>query len=179
MKNIEVVTIQQQFILDAILSNEVYYADTEVYISQKKPNLLKPYRYLVKEYGYKHFPIFACPIGYCCDVSGAGVDKGAMLIQLSVPEDEIRVQKYYDWSDLIFYMENPNEWEKNYPLPAFFHNVLFAESLQSIGTSACQITMEKIKREWLVDSKPLSQSFIDAHEWSWGNNILQNINQYD
>lgn len=180
MKNIEIITIQQKFVFDTILSKGVYHADTEKYVVSERSNLLEPYKYLMNSYGYKHFPIFACPIGCYCEFGGARTDGEAVMLQLSVPEDEIKVQKYYNWSDLIFFMENPGEWSnEQYPLPSFYHDVLFSESLHSVGRSACQITIEKIKREWLVDSKPLTDSFCNTHVFSGGSEVLKGINNYE
>lgn len=181
MKNIEIITIQQKSVLDAILSDGVYYANTEEYITKKKSNLLSPYKLMVSEYGYKHFPIFGCAINHYCEFYGCKTDGEPVLIQLSIPESEVRVQNYYDWVDLIYFTEFPGEWGSGAAMDfaSFCHYTLLERSLQNIGRDACQITVEKIKKEWFVNSKPLPQGFIDTHVGSGGKNILRNIDQYN
>lgn len=179
MKTIQIVTIQGSPVISVLNKKGVYYAETERYLTEQKSNLLGPYRYLMKEYGYKHWPIFACPVGYRAEYYGCNTTDAAM-IQLEVPETEIKVQKYYEWVDLVFYMENPTEWQyaATYPLVQFYHDTLFAESLDTVGESPCQVTLERLESDWVVDCRHLTQSFLYCHDGSGGQNILQTIDKY-
>lgn len=181
MNTVEIITIQGKDVLDKILSEGIYYADTETYIasSETKSNLLKPYQYLSHEYGYKHFPIFGCVVGHYCEFWGANTVKNSVLLHLSVPRDEVKVQDYYDWVDLIFFMENPQEWnKKDGPIEQFFRNVLYTEDLQQPSRRPRQITIECIKKEWVLDTCTINQKFIKYHYGSGGSNVLLKLSAY-
>lgn len=179
MNTARIITVQQKWILDKILSDGIYYADTEKYIAEKKSNLLKPYKYLMHEYGYEHFPIFGCHIGYYCEFYGANCDKDSVLIQLSVPADKIKIQNYYDWTDLIFYMERPEEWinQDTYPLEQFFQDVLHQNDSEC-SARVHQITMDRIEKAWITDTFPVTKKFSKLHDGSGGNNILHEMSFY-
>ena len=179
MNTVEIITIQGKEVLDKILSEGIYYADTETYVSEKKNNLLKPYQYLCHEYGYKHFPIFGCAVGHYCEFYGANDKEDSILLHLSVPADEVKVQDYYDWVDVIFYMEQPQEWNENDgPLEQFFQDVLHTEYLQQPSHRARQVTIECIKKEWIMDTCDINQKFFKSHYGSGGSNILLSLSAY-
>ena len=181
MDTVKIITVQRKAVLDKILTDGIYYADTEKYIAEKAPNLLEPYRYLMREYGYKHFPIFGCQIGYYCEFYGAKCDEKSVLIQLSVPVDEVRLQHYYNWTDLCFFIEVPREWEQDeYPLEQFFKDTLHQNNIQH-PTEDChvhQVTMERIKKTWITDTFPVTEKFSELHDGSGGGNILHELYYY-
>lgn len=156
INTVDIITIQSEKFLNDVLSNGVRYSDAKEYVRLKKPNLFKPYEYLVKAYGYNHYPIFACAVGYNFCFSGISA-KNSIAIQLRVPINEIRVQKYYDWTDLIYYMERVDEWKecnKDYLFEKYCYDVMFSTNLDNIGDSECQITLERIRKEWIITYKP-------------------------
>lgn len=185
MNTVNIITVQHKNVLNKILSDGVYYADTEKYIAEKRSNLLKPYQYLINEYGYEHFPIFGCEIGYNCEFYGADCGKDSMLIQLNVPADKVKIQNYYDWTDLIFFMENPQEWQgkmgkdivprfNTYPLEQFFKDTLHP-------AQACRVhqaTIECIEKAWIEYAMPVTEKFCKLHNGSGGNNVLNKLPFY-
>lgn len=180
MNIIEIITVQRKEVFDKALLNGVYYADTEKYIAEKKPNLLKPYQYLIHEYGYRHCPIFGCPVKHHCEFYGADCSANSVLIQLSVPSNEIKVQNYYDWTDLIFFMEYPQEWQNVYPLEQFFKDTLHRNNVQhpSHTCRVHQITMDRIEKTWITDTSPVTKKFTKLHIGSGGSNILRPLYFY-
>lgn len=170
-----IISVQRKNVLDKILSENTYYADTEKLITERKSNLLKPYQYLINEYGYSHFPIFGCPIGRYCEFYGADCNKNSVLIQLSVPDREIKTQDYYNWTDLIFYMERPEEWTCGYPLEQFFQDAL---RQTPSAHRAQQITVDRIEKAWITDTYPVTEKFTKLHNGSGGNNILHELSFY-
>lgn len=188
MKNIKIITVQRRSVLDKLLADGVYFSTAENYVKIHKSNLFEPYQYLVKEYGYNHFPIFACVEGHRCEYYGIpysrhydSKDSDIVLIELSVPEDKINIQYYYDWVDVIFFMELPHEWgiDHNFSFKDFCHKTLFDTTLQNAEDHrALQVTLEEIRKEWLVDSMPITNKFDALHNGSGGSNVLQELNYY-
>ena len=172
LDTVKIITVQHKNVLDKILSDGIYYANTEKYVAENRSNLLEPYQYLMHEYGYKHFPIFGCQIGYHCEFYGADCSENSTLIELSVPTNEVKIQNYYDWTDLIFYMERPEEWQQiTYPFKQFFKDTLHP-------TDECrvhQVTMERIKKTWITDTFPVTEKFSERHNGSGGGNILHEL----
>lgn len=180
MDTVKIITVQHKNVLNKILSDDIYYADTEKYVAENRSNLLKPYQYLMREYGYEHFPIFGCQIGYLCEFYGADCGKNSTLIELSVPINEVKIQNYYDWTDLIFYMERPEEWQNPCPLEQFFKNTLHQHNTQH-PMHICrvhQVTMEHIEKTWITDTFPVTEKFSKLHDGSGGNNILHELSFY-
>lgn len=153
----KLITIQHPLILDPIKTNDVHHAD----IKRTGSNLIRPYRFMMKEYGYKHCPIFACIVGKKSNFYGANTDAG-IAIELNVPDEHVRIQRYYDWTDLIYMMEFPDTFQeefptlaKRYPYPVdqaiekYGHDILFPHRLD-FASVEYQATLEQIKAEWIT-----------------------------
>lgn len=181
MENIKIITVQRKSVLDKLQNNGVYYSAAENYVKIHKSNLFEPYLFLARRYKYRHFPIFACVEGYRCEYYGIPEGNDLVLMELSVPENEINIQYYYDWTDLIYFTEFPKEWntDENGSLDEFQQNVLFGTFFSNIDKErAVQCTLERFRSEWLVSSIPLTDKFNKLHNGSGGANILQGLSFY-
>lgn len=173
-----IITVQTTDVLSKILTDGVYHAHHD---PDKLNNLAKPYQYLMETYNYQHWPIFGCPVGYKCEYYGANTENTAM-IELEIPDDEVRVQSYYNWVDVIYYMELPKDWinEATYPLEKFFKDTLSVKNIDEIkDVYGIQATFQEIKKEWIIDHKPLSDKFEKMHIGSGGRDILKNLSFYE
>ena len=174
MYNVDIITIQSNNVLDCLDSGE-YHAS--LYRVRNKPNLIEPYKELMKHYGYSNVPVFCCREDRYCPMNVS--DVGNILLELSVPSNFINYQSFYDWTDFIYFTEFPRELLDNSPVSITykesFVTSMFNESaddkyieeqLQNIKKSAfreyedikyeLQVTIPCIKREWVKSYIPLS-----------------------
>ncbi len=145
-----------------------------IYYSGKEPadNLKAPYGRMKAEYGYEHNPIFAGVVGQKCEFMGAKTD-GSVLICLEVPAIEVKFQNYYEWSDLVYFMECPDEWNGDISFDEYVKNTLHKPNLGQ--HNAWQATLSCIKKEWVTGVYDIPETFISRHIGSGGANILQKI----
>lgn len=133
----------------------------------------------MSEYKYNHFPIFACAVGHHCEYYGANDRENAILMKLSVPEDAIKIQYYYDWTDLILFTEFPDDEGFSCPFEEFRHGVLFSTNIHNcVPPKPVQVTLQELRKEWLIDSTPLTEKFTSLHYGSGGSNVLQELDYY-
>ena len=98
-------TIQNRKVLDTLLSNKIHFSKRD-----KIDNLTEPYKKMSEYYNWGSSPIFCCEVGRYSNFYGANCED-AVLLTLDVPDDLVKRQIYYDWSDVVYYTEFPNEWE--------------------------------------------------------------------
>lgn len=158
-------SIQNKKVLETLQNNKTHIAE-----NTKVTNLIKPYETMRKYYGWKNTPVFGCLVGRYCEFYGAATDD-TVILTLNVPDEFVKLQVYYDWTDVIYYTEFTNEWECG-SFDEFVANVL-----NGVGTdderAIIQVTMPFIKPEWLVSYEPITNEFIDNHVGSGGSSILE------
>ena len=163
----KVASIQNKAVLDTLLSGNIYKAD----INRVSKNLIEPYNHMQKLYGWSTCPIFAAPVGYRVEFFGCRVG-GGVLIYLDVPDEFIRFQPYYSWTDFIFYIENPDEEVPD-------ASVIEYNISKPVNYEAIQVTMPFIKPEWIsCYMKCIPKRFLETHDGSGGRNVLLNIDYY-
>lgn len=99
----KVITIQHKSVLRALIKDEEFRANYKM-VSE---NLVKPYQFMQKQFGWKSCPIFLAPVGHYAEFGGAKFDKDCIAIELNIPDELCKVQLYYDWSDFIYFPEFP------------------------------------------------------------------------
>lgn len=161
-------SIQNKQVLQTLLNNKIHYSDRNIY--NLPDNLQKPYDRMSKHYGWDHWPIFGCEVGRYCEFYGA-IYENSVLLTLTVPDIIAKRQIYYDWTDLIYFMERPNAWESG-SFSEFIKNTLDGKNTDK-KTAIIQVTLPYIKPEWLVKYENISEQFIKDHIDSGGSYILE------
>lgn len=164
------ITVQSKHVLDILLQGKVYRS------AGAKGNLAQSYKYLEDMYGYSSAPIFCGKIGSLCEFSGIHTEN-AYILQLNVPNNYCKVQSYYDWCDVIYYMEDPEEWDsEELSLDTYISNVVEGNYIDD--NTPVQVTIPYILPEWLIDYTPYTVKFDSMHNGSGGSNILKTIDFY-
>lgn len=176
----KVITIQNKAVLDILNKDGIYKATYD----RVSDNLVKPYKALAKEYKYNYCPIFVGVVGKYCEFYGAKLEN-SVAIELDIPDDEIKLQDYYNWVDVIYFMED-NDYIKDE-----FKKVFDISKVPNIETytkmvlndliedhRAVQGTIPYIKHEWISDILYDLTKFEKLHVGSGGRNILNSLNMY-
>ena len=140
------------------------------------PNLVEPYRFMMKHYNYKHRPTFLAPVGYYVNFCGATLDN-ACLITLDIPDKYIKIQDYYMWSDFIYFSEMPHEIQQTYNVRnvnELGRRVLdqFKDGIEKNDT-VYQVTTQFLLKSWVRKIERLTPEFIDAYIDTGGVNVLK------
>lgn len=158
--------------LEEIQTNGIYKAD----INRAAPNHIDPYGFMMKTYGYETCPIFGAIIGYRVNFYGARLHDGdTVLFELEVPREFVHVQDYYDWSDVIFYMEEGEEDPYKEAVLTRFDN----EELDN--RRPLQATLPYILKEWVVsctDNERHIETLIENHYGVDSGEILKELSYY-
>lgn len=171
-----VITIQKLIVLQTLKVNNVYYVNDNAPIPS---NLIKPYKFMTKHYGYQHRPIFMCPVGHYCNFGGANTEN-SYIVELEIPDKYCKIQDYYCWSDFIYFTELPNEFEQ-------FNGIKTVEQFGKYvldmnkygfnsGREACyQVTTQFLRKNWVKQIIKMNETFDKLYVDNGGNAILQSI----
>jgi hypothetical protein len=169
------ITIQHRDVLDLLNQYGVYSAD---FIHVRQARKL-PYEFMANYYGYINCPIFLAPVGHKVEFYGATFGDEYVAIELDIPSHLVRVQKYYDWADFIYFMDSPYEFESNQHQDVFeFGKSVLAQCEKMNDIDAYQITVEELRKEWIVNSTDRLDRLESMHNGSGGNNILKELSLY-
>ena len=170
----KVKTIQNIRVAKSLMKNGKYVVPDGVMISS---NLIEPYKFMMKHYGYKNRPIFMCPVGYCANFGGAKVDKESVLISLDIPDRYCKIQDYYGWSDFIYFREMP--WEYSAfngckDVNSFGEYVLDLYKDGFIGNKGTvyQVTTQFLLKKWVTGIGRVTDDFVNNYYDTGGVNIL-------
>lgn len=158
------ITIQHKNVLKTLLSGQVYYAPPTV-----SKNLQKPYQKMLEHYKwYVKAPVFACVEGRYCEFYGAKTEKSCILV-LDVPDEQIKLQGYYNWVDVIYFTELPGEWDSIMSLEKFTEYTLDGKNIRD--RDAVQATIPYIHPNWLSNYRKKFNKYVG----SGGNYILEKV----
>lgn len=113
-------------------------------------HILKAYEFMRREYNWETSPIFLAPIGYRVNLYGAHLEDSVCLV-LDIPDELIKLQKYYTWTDFIYFLRHPEELQESYDYKSVEElgkHALFDE-VNKI-TDCTQATVEYLSKDWLV-----------------------------
>lgn len=161
------VSIQSKAVLDILKNNEIYYAKKTT-----NKDLRSPYDRMSKHYKWTSSPIFACVVNRRYDFYGANFDNSIILV-LKVPKSIVKLQVYYDWTDMIYYMKHQTEWELG-NLNNFISTTLDGYRTNK-RSEPIQATIPYIKKEWLINTKIIDKDFIDKYIKNSNNKILSKV----
>lgn len=172
------ITVQHKSVLQKLLQDKEYTAD----ISRCKSKWLQDaYDYMKHVYKYKYQPIFLSPVGYHIEMYGANFDKDFVAIELDIPDSEIHIQEYYDWTDFIYLLQNQKEFKdvfaKHSNMYEFGKDILLSTKRMN-KKGVYQFTVESIKPEWVTASTENLVKLSFLHNGSGGKNILKELNFY-
>lgn len=164
----KLVTVQNVEVVKQLRRGNTYYA--ELSRIEGESNLSNAYQVMMGHYGYSHAPVFGCVVGRRAEFYGANLDN-SVLLELEIPDDVVRLQSYYDWSDVIYFLEFPYEWNGD------DFDKFVANTLNGFGTADMKCTVQAvipyILPEWLKEVYDLNVKFVDMHYGSGGCHVLQ------
>ena len=159
------ITIQHRSVYAKVLDGS--------YKAEYRPgtDLIEPYRFMAHEYGWDSCPIFLAPVGYRVNLYGATFSKESVCMLFDIPDDIIKLQNYYTWTDFIFYIQMPDEFSKayNYPTVEELGRVALSGVLGEEGCA--QVTVPELRKEWLIGATSCLDVF-DKYDGSGGNYVL-------
>ena len=174
------ITVQHIAVLDELNTTGVYHAD----ISRVAPNLVAPYQKIMQFYQFEHCPIFLSVVGRRAEMYGARTGRDYVALEFEVPDDIAKYQDYYDWCDLIFWVESPKEFDpENFNAKLNIHTVEdYANFVFRTGTidtwRAVQAVVPELRKEWLLYTTRDLHKLEDRHIGSGGANMLLPLSSY-
>ena len=153
-----IVTIQDRSVVKVLNYKNIHYARiTDL------PELRAPYKLMQDFYKWRHSPVFGCVVGRKAEFYGATIENSAILT-LEIPDKYVKLQSYYNWIDILFYLENPKKWDKPTNFDEYVKNTLNGKSTDNPNIEI-QATFPYILPEWLISYKILDdkgiKQFID------------------
>lgn len=183
----KVITVQHKSVLDELIKTGEYRA-SEDNISDI---MVKPYRFMQKQMGWKSTPIFLSPVGHFVEMGGAKFDRDVVAIELDIPDELCKVQLYYDWSDFIYFTETPGEFKDAFNVDKYSSVEDWAKTILDRANSkeynikdadkhedALQVTVEMLRKEWITDTLEELVKLDEAHNDSGGASKLKELRHY-
>lgn len=177
------ITVQHKRVYETLIKKGVYRAE-EKYVSE---NLVKPYKFMMNKFGWTNIPIFLGPVGYNSEFSGARFESDYIAMEFDIPDEYVKIQRYYDWSDFIYFTEIPWEFEgvfdtKKFPTLESWANTIMdiSEDLASAieFKDPLQFTVPELRKEWLIDINSNLLKLDKKHNGTGGRAILQSLKRY-
>ena len=166
----KLITVQSKKVLNTLLDGKVFIA------GKNQGYLADSYAVMQEYYDYDFTPIFCGKVGSLCEFYGI-TTTDAYILQLDVPDKFCNFQSYYDWCDVIYYMEDPEEWHHpDVTLDEYIDQVLAGDYIDP--RSPIQVTIPYILPEWLDDYISYTGKFDRMHNGSGGNNKLHTLRYY-
>ena len=165
-----VYTYQSPEVLKQLQDGKTYIADSSKGMFSGKEH----YNELKRILGLKNSPIFG---GIDKDElwdmivsSGLETSNRTQLLELEVPSSEVHKMGYYDWTDYIYF------WIDGCGLDLITKEEAEDSLRNYSGDIPCQVVIDKIEPEWLVNSKDVTASnpfdkkdiekdLDDIHDW--------------
>ena len=167
-----------------ILINTGEYRASEEFVSEI---LIKPYRFMQKQLGFNNTPIFSGIVGHYVDFGGARFEDDYIAIELEIPDEFIKIQRYYDWSDFIYFTELPWEFKEVCNVDKFETVEDWAVTIMDISGNiskadehkdALQATVEYLKKDWVIGTlEDLSKLEEECND-NGGRAILKDLSHY-
>lgn len=159
----KLITIQHVEVLKLLQKGEIYCAD----YCRVSPNLVMPYKMMQKYYGWETCPVFGGPVGKPAYFYGCKPDNGIAL-QLNIPDDIVKIQYFYDWTDVAYFSEFPNEFSETFNLEKYQTLESYAKDVfegKDLGSyNLFQATIPYIRPEWLESSFKDCNKFLKDYD---------------
>lgn len=172
---IRAITVQHKSVLNMLENNEVYRADINRVCDIRRA----AYSLMMQTYGYQSCPIFLAPIGKRVELYGAKFTKDHVAIELNVPIGDVRIQEYYEWADLIYFLEWPDEFAPSiYQSVSDFGKDVLLNTQAMDGRGPYQLSTESLRKDWIVGVLWDLDKLDELHNGSGGNNTLKELSFY-
>lgn len=142
----ELTTVQHINVIKVLKAEGIYRATFD----NVAVNRIIPYKIMMMHYGWEYVPIF-CSVPTApltrCDVTF----NKRVILKLEIPDEDIgllKYQSYYDWSDLIYYVESPGDI-----MPPSDINTIWENAFKPPREGQYwQATLPYLKSSWVIDS---------------------------
>lgn len=178
------ITVQHKSVYeDYIKKNKKYRAN----YTNVSDILVKPYKFMQDYFNWKSTPIFLVPEGHYIEMGGAKFRDGSVAIELDIPDKYVKIQRYYDWSDFIYFTENSWEFEGASNVDKFKTVEDWAKTIMDIKDSIAkadeykdplQATIEFILPSWLICVSYNLDKLAEMHDQTGGRNKLNRLRDY-
>lgn len=159
----KLITIQHEEVFKLLQNSQVYQAD----YSRVSPNLVAPYQMMQKYYGWDTCPVFGGPIGKHAYFRGCKPD-GGVALQLNIPDDIVKIQYFYDWTDIAYFSAFPDEFAETFDLEMYPTLESYARDVfecKNLGSyNLFQATIPFIRPEWLESSFKDCNKFLENYD---------------
>ena len=156
-------TIQHKKILKPLIKNRIHIADfNHIFddIEKDYSSLNAAYQFMMNHYGYKDPPIFCCVVGKISDFRNTKNYKNIILFELDVPDEFVKLQSFYDWNNIVWYIENMTRYTRHEPFDEYHRNVLNGLNLDEYG-AVFQATIPYINPNWIKHIYNVDKKFMD------------------
>lgn len=177
------ITIQHKEVYNHLMKLGNYKAS----MSNVSDILRKPYKFMMKEFNWESCPIFLAPVGHYVEFGGAKFDNDSIAIELEVPDEYIKIQRYYDWSDFVYFTDCPWEFENAFNVDKFPNIESWAKTILDIKDDIAradslndplQATVIELKKEWIKDTTTNLSKLDDEHNGTGGMSLLERLEKY-
>ena len=174
------ITVQNKEVYRELCENGIYKAK----FSRVSDNLLKPYKFMSKQFGWQECPIFLSPVGFYVEMGGAKFNKDSIAIQLDIPDELVKMQRYYDWSDFIYFTEMPGEFKdacnvEKYETVEDWGKTILDIKVNKSCKDPLQVTVKELRKEWVIGTIDYLDKICNNHSDTGGANIMKEISHYN
>jgi hypothetical protein len=160
-----VITIQHKNVLNCIRLNGEYRSTSFATVPNE---FIEAYKFMMKHYNYSSKPIFMCAVGHLANFGGISDISNMYIVEMEIPDRFCKIQDYYCWSDLIYFKNQPNEYEefRGYKtVDQFGYYVLdmFKDGFSSNKNTVYQVTTQFIRKNWIKKIIPINEKFISKY----------------
>lgn len=171
-----VITVQSKEVLIQLDKYGKFTVNNNAPISEV---FIKPYKFMMKHYGYKSRPIFMCPVGHRVNFEGAKINN-TYIIELEIPDRFCKIQDYYGWSDFIYFTEAPGEYEpfKGYNTVEQFGKYvldMYKNGFDKNPNIVYQVTTQFIRKSWVKRIIPINDEFVSKYTDNPMREVLESI----
>ena len=178
-----VITVQHKDVYKGLRKDGISRA-TEEYVSE---NLVKPYRFMQTYFRWESTPIFLGVVGHNVNYGGAKFDENSIAMEFEIPDEYVKIQRYYDWSDFIYFTELPWEFNDTCNVEKFGSVNEWALTIMNIKHDIAraarfrdplQASVEMLNIDWLVDTLENLDKFQQDYNDNGGVNVLESLSKY-
>lgn len=176
------ITIQNKVVYERLMEEGIYVRPSLP--KELTSDIKKAYLHMKECYQYENMPIFLAPVGYKVEFYGARFDQDSIALELEIPDEFLKIQNYYDWSDFIYFINAKSEfknWSDRYKdVYAYGREILFSieNEMQMNLKDAFQCTTEILKKEWILSTATDLSRIKYLHNGSGGRLILSELKEY-
>lgn len=176
------ITIQNKNVYKVLMKEGVFVKPS--LCNEVTSDIKTAYMFMKEIYHYENMPIFLAPVGYKVEFYGANFDEYSIALELDIPEEYLKIQNYYDWSDFIYFIGQKQEFidgNVNYKdVFDFGKDVLscIANQKQMDDKDAFQLTTDILRKEWIVSKTNNICKLELEHNGSGGQNTLKKLHEY-